>query len=395
LDPEESARRQRLLALSNGSDAEFDAALITASIERARQFIRGVRSYHNHSARREDWFDHNDKTGTILWQAGTTVLRDYNPAHPEAPTVRVIPSLINRFDIVDLDSAQSFLRALAEEGLRPLVVDWNAPGVQEKDFSLSDYVTKRLIPILDFVTEEGAIFQDTAFGNEKKHSYQNPDSRPPIPKCHLLGYCMGGLLALALASLRPQQTRTLALMATPWDFHKPDPAIGPHFRALAEHLKPCLGTLNYLPVDVIQSLFALFQPLQALTKFTGFSAIEPHSMEARQFVLLKDWLNDGVPLTASAARECLNDWYGENRTAKFEWRVDGKTIDPREITVPSYVVVPGRDLIVPPESALPLAKLLPHAALHEPMTGHIGMIASQKAPQQVWAPLFHWFAQHA
>jgi hypothetical protein len=29
------------------------------------------------------------------------------------------------------------------------------------------------------------------------------------------------------------------------------------------------------------------------------------------------------------------------------------------------------------------------------MAGHIGMIVSQKSPQQVWAPLFHWLKQHS
>ena len=63
--------------------------------------------------------------------------------------------------------------------------------------------------------------------------------------------------------------------------------------------------------------------------------------------------------------------------------------------MPAYVVVPGKDRIVPPESALPLAKLLPYASLHEPMTGHIGMVASTKAPHQVWAPLMSWLEKHA
>jgi polyhydroxyalkanoate synthase subunit PhaC len=57
--------------------------------------------------------------------------------------------------------------------------------------------------------------------------------------------------------------------------------------------------------------------------------------------------------------------------------------------------VPGKDRIVPPESALPLAKLLPQSSLHEPMMGHIGMIASERAPQQVWKPFLSWLEKHA
>jgi poly(3-hydroxyalkanoate) synthetase len=205
---------------------------------------------------------------------------------------------------------------------------------------------------------------------------------------------MGGLLALALATHRPDAVRSLTLLATPWDFHAPDPGIGPQFLALAETLEDQLDQLDRVPAEMIQGLFAALQPLQALTKFSDFALLDPGSMEARQFVLVEDWLNDGIPLTAPVARECLIDWYGKNVTANNKWKVAGKLIEPQKLAMPSYVVAPGRDRIVPPESALALAKLLPHVTRHEPMTGHIGMMAGRNAAHQVWAPLLHWLEEH-
>jgi polyhydroxyalkanoate synthase len=186
----------------------------------------------------------------------------------------------------------------------------------------------------------------------------------------------------------------MTLMATPWDFHQPDPAIGHLLANLAEEWSEDWETNGQMPVSIIQYLFALLQPFQSAAKFVEFAALNPLSQEARQFVLLEDWLNDGVPLATGVARECLSGWYGKNNTANLLWRVGGKIVDPRDLTMPSYVVVPGRDKIVPPESALPLAKLLPHSSLHEPMTGHIGMIASRNASHQVWKPLIHWLEEH-
>ena len=212
--------------------------------------------------------------------------------------------------------------------------------------------------------------------------------------CMLFGYCMGGLLALALAYLQPKDCRSLTLMATPWDFHQPDIGIGPAFTALAQELKPSLQKLGYLPVDILQSLFATFQPLHVLKKFSKFAALDPDSLEARKFVLVEDWLNDGVPLPAKVADEALRGWYGVNMTAHLQWRLQGQVIDPGQISVPSYVIVPGKDKIVPPQSALPLARALPHATLHEPMLGHIGLLAARGAAQQVWQPFFHWLSQH-
>jgi len=363
LSPELAPRLEKLRTqLGPGQNPEFHRALTAAAVARARLFISGIQSYRQNKARR------NMLQAPVIWQAGTTRVRDYNPANPGAPSILVIPSLINRFDILDLDRNHSFLRALAERGLRPVVVDWDIPGDDEKNFSLTDYASKRLVPVLDFITNGAPLL--------------------------LLGYCMGGNLALALAALRPHQIRALALLATPWDFHQPDATIGPQFLALAANLEPYLESLGYLPVDIIQSLFAGFQPGQVMSKFTDFAGLDPASLEARHFVLLEDWLNDGVPLTAPVARECLRDWYGENLPGKRTWHIEGKLVDPRILTMPAYVTVPGKDRIVPPESALPLAKLLPRASLHEPMTGHVGMIASPKAPQQVWTPLMAWLEKH-
>ncbi|MDE2029537.1 MAG: alpha/beta hydrolase, partial [Alphaproteobacteria bacterium] len=149
-----------------------------------------------------------------------------------------------------------------------------------------------------------------------------------------------------------------------------------------------------MPVDVIQGMFEAFQPMQAFRKFSNFSGMDQSSPEAERFVLTEDWLNDGVALPAPAARECFGDFSTRNIAANGQWRVGGQIVDPSRIDKPAYVVVPGRDRIVPPESGMPLARALPHAMRHEPMMGHIGIMASPQAPHQVWKPLAQWLAAH-
>jgi polyhydroxyalkanoate synthase len=354
-------RLQELLESQNNG---LDAAIGEEAIQRAHAYIAGIKAYRHHPATR------NMPDAPVIWSEGTTKLRDYNPASPHAPVVLVIPSLINRYEILDLDIAPSFLRTMASAGFRPLVVDWDEPGNDELHFTLDDY-TARLTEALEWITKNTG------------------------PQIHLLGYCMGGLLALALATLRRSSIKTMTLFATPWDFHQPDATTGHLFAELASEWISETETSGPMPVDIIQYLFALLQPFQAITKFVEFAALDPESIEARHFVLLEDWLNDGVPLPVDVARECIEDWYNENRTALLSWRIGGRVVDPRNLDMPCYVVVPGRDRIVPPESALPLVKLLPHTTLHEPMTGHIGMMASRTASHQIWKPFLHWLQEHA
>ena len=109
-------------------------------------------------------------------------------------------------------------------------------------------------------------------------------------------------------------------------------------------------------------------------------------------VALEDWLNDGVPLAASVARECLGQWYGENATALGAWRLRGRAVLPQRIKLPSLAVIPDQDRIVPPGSALALAKALPDCRILRAPIGHIGMMSGGRAEAAVWRPVAEWIA---
>ena len=329
---------------------------------RARDFMRGVALYREHPVQR------GEEVTPVIWQWGTTRLRDYAPHLVGAPTVLVIPALVNRFTILDLQPGHSFVQNLVAQGFRVLLVDWDIPGDEEKAFTVDAYVQKRLIPIL------------------KRAAAAQP--------VHVLGYCMGGVLALALTTLCPSLTRSLTLLATPWDFHAGYEATGQDGRHMEQLLKPWLAGEDCVSDEAVQYLFTSHQPLHAFHKFLSFARQDQSSKDAERFVLAEDWLNDGVPLAAPVARECFGDWCGRNALARGDWRIGGHVINPRKITVPTYIVIPGRDRIVPPESSLPLAMALPRATRHEPMMGHIGIMSSPKAVPQVWVPLGGWLREH-
>jgi len=59
------------------------------------------------------------------------------------------------------------------------------------------------------------------------------------------------------------------------------------------------------------------------------------------------------------------------------------------------VALPARDRIVPAESALPLAVLIPGATLLRPQAGHVGMVAGRSAEAELWRPLLDWLGSVA
>jgi poly(3-hydroxyalkanoate) synthetase len=107
-------------------------------------------------------------------------------------------------------------------------------------------------------------------------------------------------------------------------------------------------------------------------------------------VALEDWLNDGVPLAAPVARECLGGWYGRNEPARGAWRVAGEVVEPRRLDCPVFVALPQRDRIVPPASASAIVPGLRQVKVHEAAAGHIGMAAGSGAEAALWRPLLSW-----
>ncbi len=367
--------RDRILAamaaLTGGpggpSPAPDPAALMRAAVldrltADEASFQAGVLAYRRHPFRR-DLAD-----PPVLWREGSARLLDYAAPTPDGVTMLVVPSLINRAHVLDLAPGHSLLRWLAGQGIRPLLLDWGAPGEAERGFSLTDHIAGRL---------ERALL---ACGG-------------PVV---LAGYCMGGLLALAAALRRPDRVASLALLATPWDFHAGPGAAaqGRSLAALLPGLEPAMELTGALPTDIVQALFAGFDPWGIARKFRRFATLEQDSDRARHFVAMEDWLNDGVPLAAPVARECFAGWYGRNDPALLAWRVAGQVVDPADWSGPLFIAVPRADRIVPPASALALAERAANGAarmtLHEASAGHVGMVAGPMAEAALWRPLRDW-----
>jgi polyhydroxyalkanoate synthase subunit PhaC len=357
--------RERGAALLQELDAaDPDALRVAVGREirhRLDELERGIGLYRRHPYRRAP------TTAPLVWTEGTTRLLDYGTGGSGVPLL-VIPSLINRAYILDLWPERSFMRALAQAGFRPFLVDWDRPGAAERRFGLSEYIGGRLRGALKAVVAT--------------------TGKSPV----LVGYCMGGLLATALACLQPRDVAGLILLATPWDFHADKPALA---RALAGSVAPWMpffDTLGIMPLDVIQGLFSALDPFMVVRKFSAFAGLDTDSARAREFVALEDWLNDGVPLAAGVAKDCLLGWYGENTPGRGTWQVAGQAIAPAAIKVPTLVVVPEQDRIVPPLSARALAQAIPRATVLSPPLGHIGMVSSRRGPAELWPQIMSWLA---
>jgi polyhydroxyalkanoate synthase len=360
---QKAARIAAAIAAGGHRPEAFRDAVLRVLRRQDAALLGGLAGYRRHPQRREM------AEPPVVWAEGGSRLLDYGAGSAaDGPAVLVVPSLVNRADVLDLLPEASCLRHLAAHGARPLLLDWGSPGEAERGFGLTDYVTGRL---------ERALLAAAALAGGR---------------LVLAGYCMGGLLALALAQRRPEQVAALALWATPWDFWAAGEAAPRALAALLPALEPLLEATGTLPVDAIQTLLTGLDPFAIAEKYRGFARLDPDGPRARRFVALEDWLNDGVPLAAPVARECLAGWYGANTPMRGAWRIAGEAVTPARLGLPAFLAIPARDRIVPPAAALALAPLLPRVQVHRAAAGHVGMVAGSTAEAALWAPFLAWRA---
>jgi polyhydroxyalkanoate synthase len=300
----------------------------------------------------------------VVWSSGSARLLARGPVG--APPVMLIPSLVNRARVLDLLPGRSLIGELADAGYRTLLLDWGEPSRTELGFGLEDYVARRLEPAL----AQALLLT----------------ARRPV----VLGYCMGGLLALALAARARRRMAGLALLATPWDFTaaRNQQPLAP--AVATSLLGGIVASHGHVPANMLDWSFGALDPAQVVMKYAAFSRSDAATLRARAFVAIEDWLADGVALAGPVARECLLDWYVANRPAMGRWRVGGRPIRPERLDLPALVAVPSHDRIVPEASAMPLARALPGATILRPASGHIGMVVGGGARDELWRPLLDW-----
>lgn len=331
--------------------------LLHDGFRRIQAMLAGIEAWQRYPYRREA------SGRPVLARIGGARLLDYGRG--TGRPVLVVPSLVNPPHVLDILPERSLLAYLSRQGLRPVLLDWGEPDRESRDFDLGHYVSERVVPALERLSADG----------------------PPA----MIGYCLGGTLAVAAASWRPDLIGRLALIGAPWDFSGAGGLTAAAVRVtggmerarLAQAIEMAGAIFGAVPASWVQEIFAQLDPLQAARKFRGFAYARLDPLEERLFVATEDWLNGGPPVAAPAARELLIDLQFDNLTGKGRWR----GVRPDRLALPVLVAAARRDRITPPAAAEPLAQLIPGAELLRPDAGHVGMILGSRAERELWVPL--------
>ena len=259
-------------------------------------------------------------------------LRDHGGA---GKPVILVPSLINPPRILDLDEEVSLTSAIASMKRRALLLDWGKADTRS-ELSVTGHVEELLLPLLRSMNAPVA----------------------------LVGYCLGGTMAIAAANLLPVEC--VVTLAAPWNFARYPESSTKALQDMWRHSKDAARTLGALPMEVLQAAFWSLDPERTVRKFAEFARLDPAGGEARRFIELEEWANEGEPLPYPAAKELVEELFGKDVPGSAGWCVGGR-IASDELGVPSLHLTAERDLIAPPQTAA-------SGNIVAISSGHVGMI---------------------
>jgi len=384
--PELGADAADLAATIQGHPSQqFLETVSRLAANRLKDLLAGVEAYQSH-----DWIQ-AERDRHIIWQRGSVHLYDYgdpgeettdrnkdrqrnrDSADAQPRTVLLVPSMINASDILDLMPGRSLVHYMRAAGLRPVLLDWGdraGDTAHEQAFDLGQFVADRLVPALTDLADR---------------------SGGPVD---VVGYCMGGTLALAAATMVPDAVASLSLLASPFDFHAGGDQAPPFLSAM-QAIVAAGDARCPVPVDVLQLYFTALDPTLNDRKFRRFAHMDPDSEDARFFVAMERWANGGAAMPRAVAADCLHHWYAQNLLARGAWHIGDHRVVPDVLTCPVFVAAPQNDRLVPTNSALAAAAHFANPTVISPASGHVGMIVGSGAEAGLWRPLVHWLQRRS
>ena len=126
--------------------------------------------------------------------------------------------------------------------------------------------------------------------------------------------------------------------------------------------------LDALPMEVLQAAFWSLDPERTVRKFAEFGRLDPDSADARRFIELEEWANEGEPLPYPAAKELIEDLFGRDLPGSGQW------IGSDEFSVPTLHLTAQHDRIAPAATA-------PGGDKVAIASGHVGMIVGSARGQ--------------
>ncbi len=291
------------------------------------------------------------------------------PARFKTP-ILLVPSLINRWYVLDLGPGRSLIEWLVAQGHDVFCIDWGTPGDEDRYLTWDDFAgcyVGRAVRLAARMGRSGDV--------------------------HVLGYCLGGTLATSYVAAFPDRVASLLALAAPIDFEHAG-IMAQWTRTPTFDVNAIVEAYGNVPWRLMQASFHLLKPTLTAQKTVALldRAWDDEFLET--FLATERWGTDNVSFPGACYARYIDELYRANRLVRGGFTVAGRPAELASIRCPVLALAFEDDHIVPLACAAPLVDRVSSTdkQLVVQRGGHVGAVVSRKAADRLWPIMSRFWA---
>ncbi len=366
--------------------------------DKARRFINNAIDRRLHP---ESFIASDLTTFQIIHQQDLVSLRYYPPLNQpyiqvedqripveeqlHSVPILLVPPLGVSAWIFDMLQERSLVRYLSARGFKVYLVDWGQPTSVHSGVTLDNYAIEWLPAVLTTL---------------RQHS--------GVSEVSLLGYCMGGLIALTYASyFKDPHIKNMVTLASPIDFYQAGvlgralALLGYPLQQLGRATNRSLYRLNpkkfHIRGDKLSGYFRLFNPLGNITGYIDLVLNMADRGYVSRHMTMSRWFNDMLDFPGATMQYMFVNVLGNQLVKKGYINLGDKKAELKNITCPLLAIAGRNDRLATADAAKKLIELVGSADVEFKLMpgGHAGVFAGGKAPENTWKEAADWLIKRS
>jgi polyhydroxyalkanoate synthase len=250
--------------------------------------------------------------------------------------ILIVPAWIMKYYILDLSPENSLVKWLVAQGHTVFIISWRNPDKKDRNLSMDDYYRKGAMDAIDTVC--------------------NIVPKTPI---HLMGYCLGGTLAIiaaaAMAGNGDKRLKSLSILASQYDFTEAGELMLFISESEVSFLKNMMWDQGYLDT---KQMAGSFQMLRSYDLIWSKMVQDYMSGTQRGMIDLLAWNADATRMPYKMHSEYLEKIFLNNDLAGGRFKVEKELIAPGNVHLSIFAVSTDKDHVAPWQSVFKIHLLM-------------------------------------
>lgn len=301
--------------------------------------------------------------------------RGWKPSHHDP--ILLVPPLAAPAWCFDLRRGCSVAEHLVSRGYPTYLVDYGPIGFSDRELGLEHWVDEVIPQAVE------AVLRDS--GRDR---------------IQVVGWCLGGIMALLSVAARRQAIASLAMVASPFDFT--EVRMMAPIRRLAKLTGGALGTALYRMLGGAPApLVSVGFQLTAIDRYVTKPLVMAQHLHDREWLAhsraVDEYMASMLAYPGRTFGQLYHQFFIENEIAGGKLSLKGREVDLARVDVPVLAVGGRGDVLAPLAAVHHVKGLIPNAPevrLEEAPGGHLGVLTGRGAVGSTWIFLDEFLADH-